>query len=404
VPEACPRCKAPEVTGERCPRCGVYVAAYRASLETMRRGPVPRPAAPPSPNLASTGSAAATGSTAPPSSAGSAPPGATPDAVPPMTSAAPASTETRRLNFHGSAAALAGLAVTNVLLILLTLGVYYFWAKTRMRRYVLGETELEGDRFAYHGTGRELLVGFARGMGVVLVPVLLLSVLPAVYGAPAAVRQSLSTLLWLLGLLVMPVAMVGARRYRLSRTSWRGIRFSFRGRVRDFVQLFVVGNILSSMTLGLYYPVYMTHRQKFMVQNAWFGSRKFDFDGRGRELVWPFARMVLLFLPTLGLSWFWFSARRHRYFTDHTRFGAARFHSTIAGGALAWLQISNVLALVLTLGLAWPWTAARSLHFTNRNLTLLGDLDLATIRQDARAASATGEALSGLLDADFGVS
>jgi uncharacterized membrane protein YjgN (DUF898 family) len=386
-----------EVTGERCPRCGVYVAAYRASLETMRRGPVRRPAAPLSPGLASTGT------TATPAAA-SAPSGATPHAVPPATSAAPASTETRRLSFHGSAAALAGLAVTNVLLILLTLGVYYFWAKTRMRRYVLGETELEGDRFAYHGTGRELLVGFARGMGVVLVPVLLLSVLPAAYGAPAAVRQSLSTLLWMLGLLVMPVAMVGARRYRLSRTSWRGIRFSFRGRVRDFVQLFVVGIILSYVTLGLYYPVYLTHRQKFMVQHAWFGSRKFDFDGRGRELVWPFGLMILLFLPTLGLSWFWFSARRHRYFTDHSRFGAARFHSTIAGGALAWLQITNFLALVLTRGLAWPWTAARSLHFTNRNLTLLGDLDLATIRQDARAASATGEALSGLLDADFGIS
>jgi len=396
-----------EVTGERCPRCGVFVAAYRASLETMRRGPVPRGTGPaaapagvrPAPATATPPPAAAAPPEAPPPLAGVATSG-----LPPTGSSAMTSTETRRLGFHGSAAALAGLAVTNVLLILLTLGVYYFWAKARMRRYVLGETELEGDRFAYHGTGRELLVGFARGMSLVILPVLLLSVLPTVYGAPAPVRRSLSTLLWMLGLLLMPVAMVGARRYRLSRTSWRGIRFSFRGRVRDFVQLFVVGNILSGATFGLYYPVYTTHRQKFMVSHAWFGSRKFDFDGRGRELIWPFVRMILLFLPTLGLAWFWFSARRHRYFTDHTRFGAARFHSTIAGGPLAWLQITNFLAIALTLGLAWPWTAARSLHFTNRNLTLVGDLDLATIRQDARAASATGEALSGLLDADFGVS
>ena len=374
--EGCPRCGFADLTGERCPRCGVYVTAYRASLETMRRGPVRHPAA------------------VPPASAATAEPGAAP----------PSATTTRRLTFHGSAGALLGLAVTNVLLILLTLGIYFFWAKTRMRRYLLGETELEGDRFAYHGTGRELLLGFTRGLVVIFIPVALLSVLPTVYGAPAPVRRSLSTLLWLLGLLLMPVAMVGARRYRLSRTSWRGIRFSFRGRLRDFVQLFVVGNVLSSLTLGLYYPIYSTHRQKFMVSNAWFGSQKFDFDGRGRELVWPFARMILLFLPTLGLSWFWFSARRQRYFTDHTRFGPARFHSTIAGGALAWMQISNFVALVLTLGLAWPWTTVRSMRFTNRNLSLVGALDLAAIRQDAQAASATGEALSGLLDADFGVS
>ena len=374
--EGCPRCGFADLTGERCSRCGVYVTAYRASLEAMRRGPVRRPAA------------------GPPESAATAAPGAAP----------PSATATRRLTFHGSAGALLGLAVTNVLLILLTLGIYFFWAKARMRRYLLGETELEGDRFAYHGTGRELLLGFTRGLIVIIIPVVLLSVLPAAYGAPPPVRHSLSTLLWLLGLLLMPVAMVGARRYRLSRTSWRGIRFSFRGRLRDFVQLFVVGNVLSSLTLGLYYPIYSTHRQKFMVSNAWFGSQKFDFDGRGRELVWPFARMILLFLPTLGLSWFWFSARRQRYFTDHTRFGPARFHSTIAGGALAWMQISNFVALVLTLGLAWPWTTVRSMRFTNRNLSLVGALDLTAIRQDAQAASATGEALSGLLDADFGVS
>ena len=374
--EGCPRCGFADLTGERCSRCGVYVTAYRASLEAMRRGPVLRPAA------------------GPPESAATAAPGAAP----------PSATATRRLTFHGSAGALLGLAVTNVLLILLTLGIYFFWAKARMRRYLLGETELEGDRFAYHGTGRELLIGFTRGLVVIFVPVALLSVLPAAYGAPPPVRHSLSTLLWLLGLLLMPVAMVGARRYRLSRTSWRGIRFSFRGRLRDFVQLFVVGHVLSSLTLGLYYPIYSTHRQKFMVSNAWFGSQKFDFDGRGRELVWPFARMILLFLPTLGLSWFWFSARRQRYFTDHTRFGPARFHSTIAGGALAWMQISNFVALVLTLGLAWPWTTVRSMRFTNRNLSLVGALDLTAIRQDAQAASATGEALSGLLDADFGVS
>ena len=211
--EGCPRCGFADLTGERCPRCGVYVTAYRASLEAMRRGPVLRPAA------------------GPPASAATAAPGAAP----------PSATATRRLTFHGSAGALLGLAVTNVLLILLTLGIYFFWAKARMRRYLLGETELEGDRFAYHGTGRELLLGFTRGLVVIFIPVALLSVLPAVYGAPPPVRHSLSTLLWLLGLLLMPVAMVGARRYRLSRTSWRGIRFSFRGRLRDFVQLFVVG-------------------------------------------------------------------------------------------------------------------------------------------------------------------
>jgi uncharacterized membrane protein YjgN (DUF898 family) len=169
------------------------------------------------------------------------------------------------------------------------------------------------------------------------------------------------------------------------------------------VGIFVVGTILTTLTLGLYYPIFVTRRQAFMISHSYFGSGKFDFDGRGRDLMAPFLLMALLVLPTLGLSWFWFSARRHRYFTGHTRFGATRFRSTVTGGRLAWLTLSNVLAIVLTLGLAWPWTVVRGVRFTLRYLSVEG-LDVADIRQDAQAASATGEGLAGLLDADFGVS
>jgi uncharacterized membrane protein YjgN (DUF898 family) len=382
--ESCPRCNFADVPGDKCPQCGVVIALYRASLDKLRRGPGGPVNAPPT---------AAVQPPAPPS-------------APSRLDPSPAAGESRtlRLSFHGSALGLFGIQAVNALLTLLTLGVFYFWAKTRVRRYLLGESELEGDRFAYHGTGGELLVGFVRGMAVFFIPVALLTILPELYQAPLEVRASLRSLLWLVGLLIVPVAMVGARRYRLSRMSWRGIRFSFRGRARQFVGIFVVGTILMSLTLGLYYPIFATQRQAFMVAHAYFGSRKFDFDGRGRDLLRPFLVMILLFLPTLGLSWFWFSARRQRYFTEHTRFGATRFRSSVAGGALAWLQISNVVAIVASLGLLWPWTVVRSLTFTLRYLTLLGPLELADVHQDARAASATGEGLAGLLDADFGVS
>jgi uncharacterized membrane protein YjgN (DUF898 family) len=369
------------VAGDRCPQCGLVVALYRASLEKLRRGPAATPAG-----------AAAFRPSAPPA----------PASAVPTRPAAPAAS--RHLGFHGSAGGLLGIHVVNALFTLLTLGVYYFWGKARVRAYLLGATELEGDRFAYHGTGRELLVGFAKGVAVFFIPFALLSILPQIYGFPGEVTSALNMLLWMTGLLLVPVAMVGARRYRLSRTSWRGIRCSFRGPAREFVGIFVVGTILTSLTLGIYYPVFVTRRQAFMIAHSYFGSHKFGFDGRGRDLVGPFLLMILLFLPTLGLSWFWFSARRQRYFTGHTRFGATRFRSEVTGGRLAWLTLSNVAALLLTLGLAWPWTVVRGLRFTFRYTTLQGPLDVADIRQDARAASATGEGLAGLLDADFGVS
>ncbi|HUF94023.1 MAG TPA: YjgN family protein, partial [Candidatus Limnocylindria bacterium] len=314
----------------------------------------------------------------------------------------PAAGPGRRLTFNGSGATLFGIQVVNACLILLTLGVYYFWGKAKVRAYLLSQTEFDGDRFAYHGTGQELFLGYLKAMVVIGVPVLLLSV-PEIVGAPALVQGGAQLLLGILLMVFVPVAMVGARRYRLSRTSWRGIRFSFRGPVREFINLFLNGSLLTLLTLGIYYPYFLARRQAFMVSHSYLGSERFGFDGHGRELLWPWVGAALLFVPTLGLSWFWFSARTQRSFARHTTLGAGRFACTVRGRNLVALTLTNWLLIIGTLGIAMPWVTARSLRFTFRYLALEGAPDFSAVRQDARAASASGEGLSGLLDADFGV-
>ena len=179
-----------------------------------------------------------------------------------------------------------------MLFTVLTLGVYYFWGKTRIRRYLFGESAFEGDRFAYHGTPKELLLGFAKAFVVFFVPIVVLTVVRDVLDVGPAIKGAAAVSISLLFLMFLPVAMVGARRYRLSRTSWRGIRFSFRGPAFEFVKIFVKGTFLTGLTFGLYYPFFVTRRQAFMIAHSYFGNERFDFDGRGRELFGP--------LPPLG--------------------------------------------------------------------------------------------------------
>ncbi len=314
----------------------------------------------------------------------------------------PVAAPSRRLTFHGSGGSLFGIWVVNVLFTLLTLGIYYFWAKVRVRGYVLSQSEIEADRFAYHGTGRELLVGFLKALLYFAVPIVLLTVVRDVLDVWIGLKIVAGLLVYLLVVVFIPVATVGARRYRLSRTSWRGIRFSFRGRAREFVRIFVVGSLVSSFTLGLYYPFFDTQRQAFMASHSWFGTRRFDFDGAGRDLFGAFLLTLVLTPFTLGLVWFWYVARKRRYFWGHTTFGAARFRSTVTAWPLAGLLAGNLLLLIVTLGLGWPWARVRSVRFAFRYLTLEGPLDLDAIQQDARAASATGEGLAGILDVGGG--
>jgi uncharacterized membrane protein YjgN (DUF898 family) len=316
-------------------------------------------------------------------------------------SATDATEQARQLTFHGSGGTLLDIQMVNVLLTIVTLGIYSFWAKVRVRAYLLSQTEFEGDRFAYHGIGRELLNGSLKAGLVFGLPLVLLNMVPELLGAGAAVKIAAGLLIYLLIVVFISFAMVGARRYRLSRTSWRSIRFSFRGNLLSFAKLFISGTLLSVLTLGLYYPIFDVKRYAFMISHSYFGNRKFDFDGQGRDLFWSYVAALPLSLVTLGFYWFWFLAKKQRYLVDHTSFGTAQFRSTVTGGRLCRLYIENIILLLVTLGIAWPWVMVRTTRFNYAYASLEGPLDLAAIQQEAQAATATGEGLSGFLDLDF---
>jgi uncharacterized membrane protein YjgN (DUF898 family) len=196
--------------------------------------------------------------------------------------------------------------------------------------------------------------------------------------------------------------MVGARRYRMSRLSWRGIRFSFRGRAWAYVKIFMLATLLNALTLTLYYPFFEARQQAFMVSNSYFGRRPFRFDGRGRDLLGVHVVALLLLVPTLGLYLFWYHAKKTRYLWNHTSFETARVRSTMTGGALLVQSLVNLLLLIVTLGLAWPWVLIRRTRFEFSCLSVEGPLDLAGIVQEPQLATATGDALSSLLGADVG--
>jgi uncharacterized membrane protein YjgN (DUF898 family) len=311
----------------------------------------------------------------------------------------------RRLSFYGTGASLLGIHIVNVFLTIVTIGVYYFWGKVRVRNYLLSQTEFEGDRFAYHGTGKELLLGFLKAVLLLGVPVVALNVGMPLIARGAIAQAAVGVLSYVIILSCLGFAVVGARRYRLSRTSWRGVRFSFRGEMLPFLKLFVGGSLLSTITFGLYYPFFETRRYGFLISHSYFGKQTFAFNGRGRDLFGPYLLTLLLFVPTLGLSWVWFLARKQRYFWDHTSFATARFRCTVTGWRFLMLGVGNVLLLIVTLGFAWPWVVVRNARFAFAYLTLDGPLNLTAIQQEAQTASATGEGLAGILDAgvDFGV-
>ncbi|MBE9528772.1 MAG: DUF898 domain-containing protein, partial [Proteobacteria bacterium] len=303
----------------------------------------------------------------------------------------------RSLTFHGTGKTLFGIYIVNMLLSVATLGVYFFWGKAKVRRYLFSGSAFMGERFSYTGTGKELFAGKIRATGLLFV----------VFGPPNLLSEMVHPALGLLALpailMFPPIARTLTMRYRMSRSLWRNIQFSFRGTVNDAIKLYLLGTLKSIITLGFHYPTYYIDKQTFWRSNTWYGGENFDYDGETTGVRKTIITGSLLTVLTLGLYGFWLSAKLARYNWAHTTYKGLRFKFTATGRDVLNYQITNVLLLVFTLGLAMAWVQKRKIDFNFKHLKIEGDIDFKEVEQSAENAKATGESLAPGLDIDFAI-
>jgi uncharacterized membrane protein YjgN (DUF898 family) len=134
---------------------------------------------------------------------------------------------TRAVNLHsirftGSGSEYFRIWIVNLLLMIVTLGLYYPWAKVRKLRYFYGNTVVAGYPLDFHGDPRKMLRGF-----------LLVSVLMILYSAAGRTSPTAGSIAGLILAVIWPALMRASLQFRLANTSWRGLRFAFRGSLKD---------------------------------------------------------------------------------------------------------------------------------------------------------------------------
>jgi hypothetical protein len=201
--------------------------------------------------------------------------------------------------YDGRGGAVASLALKNVLLTIVTLGVYRFWAKTRMRRYLWSHVGFQGERFEYTGTGVELFLGFL----IVLVFFVLFTgtysaLLLTVFLDDPVGQFGVKAAYLLIFMFLYNYAVWRARRYRLSRSQWRGVRGGLTGSGWRFAAVAFGFDALRLLSLGLLYPWTRLRLQRMMMNDSWFGDRRFHFDGSARPLL---ASWLPMYIPGLLL-------------------------------------------------------------------------------------------------------
>jgi len=197
------------------------------------------------------------------------------------------------MQFTGRDGAFRRLVVRGAFLELITFGFYRFWLTTDIRRHLWTHTEVDGDALEYIGSGKELLIGFLIATAV-LGPIFLAYFLVGLQAERVKAFASLPLYLFMLAF--SQFAAYRARRYRLTRTVWRGVRFWMTGSGWSYAWRSVLWGLLLAPTFGLAYPWRMAALERYKLRHSRYGNLTGRFEATGWEL---FKRVWWLWL--LGL-------------------------------------------------------------------------------------------------------
>jgi len=340
--------------------------------------------------------------------------------------------------FIGNTSERVPIILKNLLFNILTLSLYRFWARTHVRRYIWQNIRFMGDPLEYTGTGGELFKGFLIVMFLVIIPLFsLISVGQLLAERGNSVGSLLILVSYLVIFFLIPYGYYRALRYRMSRTTWRGIRGSQQGSAASYAWSSIGYGFLAGISLGLALPYVENQLWKKESNNRAFGTGQFLYEADSGPLygaffigialsivgmvlfMVPFMAMVkqgsvdaraqagmvgwfmlayLLLFVTLAFAFSLYDYTKVKHFANNSFFEDATFAFSGTWGQFIGLMVGNLLIVVLTFGIAYPLMQMRVVRYVMGNLALEGRLDLAKIGQSTDEVPATGEGLADAFD------
>jgi uncharacterized membrane protein YjgN (DUF898 family) len=337
--------------------------------------------------------------------------------------------------FTGNAGEYFKIWIVNLLLTIVTLGIYAAWAKVRNRRYFYANTKLLGHAFTYTGDPVRILIGNLIVFGMAVV-----------YFTSGAISPILVLVVVLLFMIAMPWLIVKSLSFNARNSSYRGLRFGFDGTYGGAAKNYLLFPIAAMFTLYLLFPWVQREQKKFVVGHHRYGATRFGFHGSTEAIYKIFGLTLLFFLPLLiayggiivtlivtgsgraagtppspvfalwGLLFlpamisavvgtYFYRARIFNYVWGNTTLGGHRFEPSMTFGGLFALQFVNSLAVTFSLGLLYPWAKVRMVEYVLRSLRFVpaGNIEELTGAGPAAEESAVGESAADFFDFDIGL-
>jgi uncharacterized membrane protein YjgN (DUF898 family) len=300
--------------------------------------------------------------------------------------------------FYGSGSEYFKILIVNTILSILTLGLYYPWAKEKKLKYLYSKNTFDETPFVFSGTGKEMFKGFIKAVGIFILIYGIVLYL-ALNGHVAAGL----IFFYAAFIAIIPIALHGAYKYRMAKTSWKGIRFGYNGDRNELIGIFVKGILLTIVTLGIYGAWFTINIRRYILSNISAGNARFVYTGEGNDYFWLNVKGYVLTILTLGIYMFWWQKDQFDFLVNNMRLeqdeDVVFFNSKATGSGFAGLMIVNLLILVFTLGLGFAWVVTRTMSFIMNNIEASGYYSLQSLQQSQQDYNdATAEDMADILD------
>ena len=339
----------------------------------------------------------------------------------------PASTDTRQsqpgtagpmqkapFEFTGSGREYFGIWIVNILLTIVTLGIYSAWATVRNNQYFYGNTRMDGASFQYLASPITILKGRLIALAVLVAYV----VLSEMY-VEAAVVFAIAFIP------LVPWIMVRSLRFKAINSAYRNIRFDFQGRYGAAFMVTFVWPVLNMLTLLLLTPLVMKKTHEFIANGSRYGTTEFQlkadtgayyrFFGKGLLIAISFGVSAFLAMQHVGFTlgsiiavvgyltlFGYFMAGIANLFLSAVHLDSHEFESRLQPVQMTWIYLSNSFLVVITLGLFTPWAKVRMARYRAACTAMMirGDLNHFVAAEQNRT-SALGQELGDAFDVDF---
>ncbi len=340
----------------------------------------------------------------------------------------PTSSALTPLEFTGKASEYFGIWITNILLSIITIGIYSAWAKVRTKKYFAHHTLLSDTGFDYHAKPLNILKG--RIIAVVLY---------SIYGFVSQASPLLAVIFLGLVFLATPWLILQSMRFNLRNTSHRGLRFNFVGKLSEAVKIYIFYTALIVFTLGLILPFLNYRSRSFAINNTCFGLSRFQAQLTARSFYITYLKLggwmifvaigcaallglaytvglgfnlteLISFLPLLLLivvivgPGAYLKASLGKLVYNSTHLENFSFKCDWRARDLIWIYASNFLLIVLSFGLLIPWSKIRSTKYLVSHMTIKGDTNFDQfVAGKIDQLAATGQEIGEFFDVDLPV-